>query len=91
VVAGKPITETCLSGYNGTIFAYGNIPSFFSIYPSGQTGSGKTFTILGSENPIQSNTETVDSSRGLIPRILEYLFCLISREERNVRSPKVPS
>lgn len=30
---GKQITDTCLAGYNGTIFAYG------------QTGSGKTYTI----------------------------------------------
>lgn len=29
----RPITDSCLQGYNGTIFAYG------------QTGSGKTFTI----------------------------------------------
>mmetsp|Transcript_4746 Transcript_4746/g.9155 ORF Transcript_4746/g.9155 Transcript_4746/m.9155 type:complete len:1670 (+) Transcript_4746:58-5067(+) len=32
---GKPISDTCLAGYNGTIFAYG------------QTGSGKTHTITG--------------------------------------------
>eukprot|EP00457_Paulinella_chromatophora_P000301 gb/GEZN01000301.1/.p1 GENE.gb/GEZN01000301.1/~~gb/GEZN01000301.1/.p1 ORF type:complete len:1631 (-),score=341.13 gb/GEZN01000301.1/:204-5063(-) len=32
---GKPITDTCLKGYNGTIFAYG------------QTGSGKTHTVQG--------------------------------------------
>jgi len=32
---GKPITDTCLAGYNGTIFAYG------------QTGTGKTHTIQG--------------------------------------------
>ena len=31
----KPITESCLQGYNGTIFAYG------------QTGAGKTYTIQG--------------------------------------------
>lgn len=29
----RPIADSCLEGYNGTIFAYG------------QTGSGKTFTI----------------------------------------------
>jgi kinesin family protein 15 len=29
----KPIADSCLQGYNGTIFAYG------------QTGSGKTYTI----------------------------------------------
>ena len=31
----RPIADSCLQGYNGTIFAYG------------QTGSGKTFTITG--------------------------------------------
>ena len=72
-----------MSGYNGTIFAYGIYSLHLFLISLGQTGSGKTFTILGSDNPIQTN-EAIDSSRGLIPRILEYLFCLISREERNV-------
>ena len=31
----RPIADSCLQGYNGTIFAYG------------QTGSGKTYTIQG--------------------------------------------
>ncbi len=31
----QPIADSCLQGYNGSIFAYG------------QTGSGKTFTIQG--------------------------------------------
>ena len=35
---GKPITNQCLDGYNGTIFAYG------------QTGSGKTYTMKGGDN-----------------------------------------
>jgi hypothetical protein len=34
-VVGRPISTSCLNGYNGTIFAYG------------QTGAGKTFTIQG--------------------------------------------
>ena len=34
-VAGQPIVENCLAGYNSCIFAYGH------------TGSGKTFTMLG--------------------------------------------
>ena len=33
----KPIADSCMQGYNGTIFAYG------------QTGAGKTFTIQGPE------------------------------------------
>jgi kinesin family member 5 len=36
--AARPIVETCLKGYSGTIFAYGS------------TGSGKTYTMLGSED-----------------------------------------
>lgn len=34
-VVAKPVINSVLDGYNGTIFAYG------------QTGSGKTFTITG--------------------------------------------
>ena len=37
-LVGKPITNCCLRGYNGTIFAYG------------QTGSGKTYSIEGDLN-----------------------------------------
>lgn len=36
---GYPIVESCIQGYNGTIFAYG------------QTGTGKTFTMEGEDNP----------------------------------------
>lgn len=35
-VAGMPIVEHCLAGYNSSIFAYG------------QTGAGKTHTMQGS-------------------------------------------
>ena len=61
---GKPISNSCLSGYNGTIFAYG------------QTGAGKTFTILGSSSELSLS----DSSRGLLPRCFEYIFSSISEE-----------
>ncbi|XP_053476162.1 kinesin-like protein KIF15-A [Ictalurus furcatus] len=60
----KNIVESCMNGYNGTIFAYG------------QTGSGKTFTMLG-PNEL---TDFSDELRGVIPRSFEYLFFLISRE-----------
>ncbi|XP_046903869.1 kinesin-like protein KIF15-B [Hypomesus transpacificus] len=60
----KNIVESCINGYNGTIFAYG------------QTGSGKTFTMLG---PSDSDNFT-DDLRGVIPRSFEYLFFLINRE-----------
>ena len=35
------VVESCLEGYNGTIFAYG------------QTGSGKTYTITGPDDSYQ--------------------------------------
>lgn len=67
----KNIVESCMNGYNGTIFAYG------------QTGSGKTFTMLG---PSDSDNFT-DNLRGVIPRSFEYLFFLINREvERSENS-----
>eukprot|EP00485_Elphidium_margaritaceum_P020241 CAMPEP_0202726768 /NCGR_PEP_ID=MMETSP1385-20130828/184781_1 /ASSEMBLY_ACC=CAM_ASM_000861 /TAXON_ID=933848 /ORGANISM="Elphidium margaritaceum" /LENGTH=1774 /DNA_ID=CAMNT_0049392995 /DNA_START=32 /DNA_END=5356 /DNA_ORIENTATION=- len=59
---GKPISNACLAGYNGTIFAYG------------QTGSGKTYTILGDFEDRNS------SSRGVMPRVFDYLFCCIQRD-----------
>ena len=37
-IVGKPIAESCMKGYNGTILAYG------------MTGSGKTYTIQGELN-----------------------------------------
>ncbi|XP_068195591.1 kinesin-like protein KIF15 [Antennarius striatus] len=67
----KDIVESCMNGYNGTIFAYG------------QTGSGKTFTMLG---PSELDNFT-DELRGVIPRSFEYLFFLINREvERSDQS-----
>mmetsp|Transcript_571 Transcript_571/g.870 ORF Transcript_571/g.870 Transcript_571/m.870 type:complete len:1572 (+) Transcript_571:427-5142(+) len=62
-VVGKPISNSCLTGYNGTIFAYG------------QTGAGKTFTIQG---PFLDAGRELDASkielRGLLPRCYEFIF-----------------
>ncbi|CAG5866434.1 unnamed protein product [Menidia menidia] len=69
----KNIVESCINGYNGTIFAYG------------QTGSGKTFTMLG---PSELDNFT-DELRGVIPRSFEYLFFLINQEvERSPKSKR---
>ncbi|NWH76096.1 KIF15 protein, partial [Piaya cayana] len=68
----KNIVESCMNGYNGTIFAYG------------QTGSGKTFTMMG---PSDSDKFT-HSLRGVIPRSFEYLFFLIEREKEKAGSGK---
>ncbi|KAF9164318.1 Kinesin-like protein kif15 [Actinomortierella ambigua] len=66
---GKRIVEQCVQGYNGTIFAYG------------QTGSGKTYTMQGpTPRPCVTDRQSFDL-RGIIPRCLEYLFELISKEE----------
>uniref|UniRef100_A0A8C3KBU2 Kinesin family member 15 n=1 Tax=Calidris pygmaea TaxID=425635 RepID=A0A8C3KBU2_9CHAR len=68
----KNIVESCMNGYNGTIFAYG------------QTGSGKTFTMMG---PSDSDNFT-HCLRGVIPRSFEYLFFLIEREKEKAGNGK---
>mmetsp|Transcript_1154 Transcript_1154/g.2782 ORF Transcript_1154/g.2782 Transcript_1154/m.2782 type:complete len:1261 (-) Transcript_1154:2331-6113(-) len=67
-VVGKPITTSCMSGYNGTVFAYG------------QTGAGKTHTILGPEDCVEGSPNY--DERGLLPRCIEFLFASINREQR---------
>ncbi|CAN0193041.1 unnamed protein product [Ectocarpus sp. 6 AP-2014] len=72
---GKPVTEACLEGYNGTIFCYG------------QTGSGKTFTTFGPgavmENHLTPSDPKSYALRGLVPRVLEYLYANIARQVDN--------
>ncbi|CAN0061430.1 unnamed protein product [Scytosiphon promiscuus] len=69
---GKPVTEACLEGYNGTIFCYG------------QTGSGKTFTTFGPGAVMENHLNPTDPKsyalRGLVPRVLEYLYANIARQ-----------
>lgn len=73
-VAGVPVVENCLRGYNSCVFAYG------------QTGSGKTYTMLG-DLPANVGAAWLPSSSGLMPRIFQYLFAQIA--ERQVRNPSV--
>ena len=97
-VAGLPIVNHCLDGYNSCIFAYG------------QTGSGKTHTMMGKLPEVDNRTchpEVGSPSRptlpslligrnrrpeaaalspplpqaGLIVRVFQHLFDMISREE----------
>ena len=56
---GLPWVKKFLSGYNSTIFAYG------------QTGTGKTHTIIG---PLESLFDDNNDNFGLIPNILNFLF-----------------
>lgn len=62
--AVQPSIQAALSGYNATVFAYG------------QTGTGKTHTIFGSDNldPSFSDTEQAKATWGIIPRALAYLL-----------------
>lgn len=86
-VAGVPMVENCLSGYNSCIFAYGQVWEMdlrwvlclFSCYFSCcrckkfllQTGSGKTYTMMGEINE-EEGYLTEDS--GITPRVFDYLF-----------------
>ncbi|KAF3435686.1 hypothetical protein FNV43_RR22777 [Rhamnella rubrinervis] len=73
-MAGLPMVENCLSGYNSCMFAYG------------QTGSGKTYTMLGEIE----NLEAMPSlHRGMTPRIFEFLFARIQAEEESRRDEKL--
>jgi len=67
-LVGRPIADSALDGYNGTVFAYG------------QTGSGKTYTMQGD---VYTNKESEEKdNRGLMPRLFEYIFAQIARRER---------
>uniref|UniRef100_X1YYT2 Kinesin-like protein n=1 Tax=Capitella teleta TaxID=283909 RepID=X1YYT2_CAPTE len=63
---GMQVIESCVAGYNGTIFAYG------------QTGSGKTFSMLGPSEEAGNNFN--HPLRGVIPRGFDFLFGLIQKE-----------
>lgn len=63
-VAGTPMVENCMRGYNSSMFAYG------------QTGSGKTYTMLGD---IDDLAYRPSPQRGMTPRIFEYLFSRIQQ------------
>ncbi|KAL7274763.1 Kinesin-related motor protein [Rhizina undulata] len=61
-----PILEEMLSGYNCTIFAYG------------QTGTGKTYTMSGN---MTDNFGTYSDSAGIIPRTLYRLFTRLDSDD----------
>lgn len=73
-VAGLPMVENCISGYNSCMFAYG------------QTGSGKTYTMMGE---IYEMDRELNEDCGITPRIFEYLFTRIRAEEENRRDEKL--
>uniref|UniRef100_A0A0A0LIU9 Kinesin motor domain-containing protein n=1 Tax=Cucumis sativus TaxID=3659 RepID=A0A0A0LIU9_CUCSA len=73
-MAGLPMVENCLSGYNSCMFAYG------------QTGSGKTHTMLGEIDDLEVKPSP---HRGITPRIFEFLFARIHAEEEIRRDEKL--
>ncbi|CAL2278907.1 unnamed protein product [Prunus armeniaca] len=73
-MAGLPMVENCLSGYNSCMFAYG------------QTGSGKTYTMLGEIEDLETKPSP---HRGMTPRIFEFLFARIQAEEEIRRDEKL--
>ncbi|KAG0602290.1 hypothetical protein M758_10G004500 [Ceratodon purpureus] len=68
-MAGLPMVDNCVAGYNSCMFAYG------------QTGSGKTHTMLGDVGDIEN--------RGMTPRVFEYLFARIRKEEEAQKQRKL--
>ncbi|XWS54846.1 hypothetical protein CRYUN_Cryun10bG0124600 [Craigia yunnanensis] len=73
-MAGLPMVENCLSGYNSCMFAYG------------QTGSGKTYTMLGEIEDLEVKPSP---QRGMTPRIFEFLFARILAEEEIRKDEKL--
>ncbi|KAJ8446164.1 hypothetical protein Cgig2_015935 [Carnegiea gigantea] len=73
-VAGVPMVENCVGGYNSCMFAYG------------QTGSGKTHTMLGD---IEGGTRRHSVNCGMTPRVFEYLFSRIQKEKEARREEKL--
>ncbi|KAL0816662.1 hypothetical protein Bca101_073106 [Brassica carinata] len=73
-VAGLPMVENCLSGYNSCVFAYG------------QTGSGKTYTMMGEISDVEGS---LGEDCGVTARIFEYLFSRIKMEEEGRRDEKL--
>ena len=91
----KPIADSCMQGYNGTIFAYG------------QTGAGKTYTIQGPEidadapttsdatgigggvsrpfkRPKPGPSEQTQQHHGIIQRSFDYIFQNIAGQQKLV-------
>ncbi|XP_061692987.1 kinesin-like protein KIF11 [Syngnathoides biaculeatus] len=61
-----PILDEVITGYNCTVFAYG------------QTGTGKTFTMEGERSLEEEFTWEEDPLAGIIPRTLHQIFAKLS-------------
>ncbi|GJP40859.1 hypothetical protein CLOM_g528 [Closterium sp. NIES-68] len=84
-LAGRPIVENCLAGYNSTMFAYG------------QTGSGKTYTMFGADmdkvdlDRFRLDKADVEASSlwGMIPRVFQLVFALMKQERQQRASERL--
>ncbi|KAH6853299.1 P-loop containing nucleoside triphosphate hydrolase protein [Chaetomium sp. MPI-CAGE-AT-0009] len=63
----RPVLDEMLSGYNCTIFAYG------------QTGTGKTYTMSGD---LTETMGMLSDNAGIIPRVLQALFKKLELDEQ---------
>ena len=76
-LVGKPLADAFLNGYHCNLLAYG------------QTGAGKTYTMQGKDETDgdcgngekTSEGDDDSSSRGLLPRVLEYVFSDLERKK----------
>ncbi|TXG73496.1 hypothetical protein EZV62_002075 [Acer yangbiense] len=73
-VAGLPMVDNCMGGYNSCMFAYG------------QTGSGKTHTMLGD---IEGGSQRHSVNCGMTPRVFECLFSRIQKEKNERKDEKI--
>lgn len=78
-VIGIPTATACLQGNNFAIHSYLIYYTGYngSIFAYGQTGAGKTYTIQGQSLDIslnQSLTSEEKEKRGILPRVVEYMF-----------------
>ncbi|CAH1990242.1 unnamed protein product [Acanthoscelides obtectus] len=71
-----PLIKDVISGYNCTVFAYG------------QTGTGKTYTMTGDKCSIIKNWKE-DEDAGIIPRAAHHLFHELDRMKINQYTIKV--
>eukprot|EP00913_Durusdinium_trenchii_P004456 g4135.t1 len=62
---GRSVGSSCLGGYNGSVYVYG------------QTGAGKTHTMCGPIHSLQAMQ--FDERRGIICRMLDFIFAEVAR------------
>uniref|UniRef100_A0A914CNA4 Kinesin-like protein n=1 Tax=Acrobeloides nanus TaxID=290746 RepID=A0A914CNA4_9BILA len=72
-----PLVKEVMSGYNCTIFAYG------------QTGTGKTFTMEGQHDDSADHSWDTDPTAGIIPRCLHHVFTELERQELDEYSVRI--